>query len=66
MRPSCSVSVIVSTACRLGHAFEDLGVTSRSFGTISRYSPWKATSKPSFADHHVAPAAADPQVDLGW
>ena len=68
VRPSISVNVIVFTGSSVagsGSAPSYISVvTMRSSGTISRYSPWNATSKPLARDHHVAPAAADAQVDL--
>src|SRR5215203_1695137 len=47
VRPSASVSVSVFRASPSGTPSYTSVETIRLFGTISRYSPWKATSKPS-------------------
>src|SRR5215217_6496580 len=46
VRPSASVSVSVFRASPSGMPSYTSVETIRSFGTISRYSPWKATSNP--------------------
>src|SRR5215217_901167 len=47
VRPSASVSVSVFRASPSGMPSYTSVATIRSFGTISRYSPWKAASNPS-------------------
>jgi hypothetical protein len=59
VRPSTSAKVMMFSAPSSASGVPARGkssgisytsvVTSRSSGTISRYSPWKATSKPSLA-----------------
>ena len=44
VRPSTSVNVVVSRAGASGMPSKTSVETIRSSGTISRYSPWKATS----------------------
>src|SRR5918994_608761 len=47
VRPSASANVTVFTASTSGMPSKTSVATIRSFGTISRYSPWKAASNPS-------------------
>ncbi len=49
VRPSASVNVTVASASASGTPSKTSVQTIRSAGTISRYSPWKATSNPAFA-----------------
>ena len=65
VRPSTSVSVSVSRAAASGHALVDLGRDDPLVRDDLAELAVEADLEAAFGHHHVAPHAADPQVDLG-